>query len=45
MAVIRIPSASRFHPTTSRGKNKMLDNIIENLELIEPHQAFFTLKN
>jgi len=23
----------------------MLDNIIENLELIDPHQAFFTLKN
>ena len=23
----------------------MLDNIIENLELIEPHQAFFILKN
>ena len=23
----------------------MIDNIIENLELIEPHQAFFILKN
>ena len=23
----------------------MLDNIIENLELTEPHQAFFMLKN
>ena len=26
-------------------KIKMLDNIIENVELIEPHQAFFILKN
>jgi len=26
-------------------KTKILDNIIENRELIEPHQAFFILKN
>jgi len=26
-------------------ETKMLGNIIENLELIEPHQAFFILKN
>jgi len=26
-------------------KTKILDSITENLELIEPHQAFFILKN
>jgi len=26
-------------------KTKVLDNIIENLELIEPHQPFFILKS
>jgi len=32
-------------PLHLEAKTKMLDNIIENLELIEPHQAFFILKN
>ena len=32
-------------PLHLEAKTKMIDNIIENLELIEPHQAFFMLKN
>ena len=32
-------------PLHLKAKTKMLDNIIENLELIEPHQAFCILKN
>jgi len=32
-------------PLHLEAKTKMLDNIIGNLELIEPHQAFFVLKN
>jgi len=32
-------------PLHLEAKAKMLSNIIENLELIEPHQAFFILKN
>jgi len=32
-------------PLHLEAKTKMLDNIIENLELIEPHQGFFILKN
>jgi len=32
-------------PLHLEAKTKMLDNITENLELIEPHEAFFTLKN
>jgi len=32
-------------PLYLEAKTKMLDNIIENLELIEPHQEFFILKN
>ena len=45
MAVITIPSASAFHPLHLEAKTKTLGNIIENLELTEPHQAFFILKN
>jgi len=32
-------------PLHLEAKTKMLDNIIENLKLTEPHQAFFILKN
>jgi len=32
-------------PLHLEAKTKMLGNIIENLELIEPHQAFLILKN
>ena len=32
-------------PLHLEAKTKILDNIIENLELIEPHQAFFIMKN
>ena len=32
-------------PLHLEAKTKMLDNITENLELIEPHQAFFISKN
>jgi len=32
-------------PLHLEAKTKMLDNIIENLELIKPHQAFFIMKN
>jgi len=32
-------------PLHLEAKTKMLGNIIDNLELIEPHQAFFILKN
>jgi len=32
-------------PLHLEAKIYMLDNIIQNLELIEPHQAFFILKN
>jgi len=45
MAVITIPSASGFHPLHLEAKTKTLGNIIENLELIEPHQPFLILKN
>jgi len=38
---IRIPP----HYIYLEAKTKMLNNIIKNLELIEPHQAFFILKN
>ena len=45
MAVIRIPLHQDSTPLHLEAKTKMLDNIIENLELIESHQAFFILKN
>jgi len=32
-------------PLHLKAKTKVLDSITENLELIEPHQAFFILKN
>jgi len=45
MAVIRSPLHQDSTPLHLEAKNKMLDNIIEILELTEPHQAFFILKN
>ena len=46
MAVIRIPTAHQDStPLHLEAKTKMVDTIIENLELTEPHQAFFILKN
>ena len=41
----RVPLHLEFAPLHLKAKTKVLDRITENLELIEPHQAFFILKN
>ena len=43
--LLAFPLHQESAPLHFEAKTKVLDNIIENLELTEPHQAFFVLKN
>ena len=44
-SLLNHPRHQESAPLHLEAKTKVLDNIIENLELIEPHLAFFILKN
>jgi len=45
LLVLGSPLHQQSAPLHLKAKTKVLDSITENLELTEPHQAFFTLKN